>query len=210
MGPLPEPALLAIDLGKTACRAALLPRQGGKALAAGEAAGAPGLADPLGVPAAAAAIRAAVAGIEVPDAVVVGAAGALGAPEAARALAEELRVALGTGTVLMTSDAILAHAGALGGEPGVVLVTGTGAVAVALDAAGRLTLADGAGPWLGDEGGGAWIGLAGLRPALRAHDGRGAPTTLAEAARARFGDLAQLPRALGAQPVPTAAAFAPD
>lgn len=210
MGPLGEPALLAIDLGKTACRAALLPRHGGEALVGGAAAGAPGLADPLGVPAAVAAIRAAVAGIEVPDAVVVGAAGALAAPEAARALAEALGVALGTDTVLVTSDAILAHAGALGGEPGVVLVSGTGAVAVALDAAGRLTLADGAGPWLGDEGGGAWIGLAGLRAALRAHDGRGAPTTLADAARTRFGDLAALPRALGAEPVPTAAAFAPD
>jgi N-acetylmuramic acid 6-phosphate etherase len=210
MGPLREPLVLAIDLGKTTCRAALLPREGGEALASAAAAGAPGLADPLGVPAAVAAIRSAVAGIEVPDAAVVGAAGALAAPEAARALAGELAAALGTSAVLVTSDAILAHAGALGGEPGVVLVAGTGAVAVALDAAGRLALADGAGPWLGDEGGGAWIGLAGLRAALRAHDGRGAPTALGEAARARFGDLAQLPRALGAEPVATAAAFAPD
>ena len=87
----------------------------------------------------------------------------------------------------MTSDAVLAHAGALNGEPGVVLIAGTGVVALAIDANGALRTADGWGPWLGDEGGSTWIGSAGLRTALRAHDGRGPSTALLDAARVRFG-----------------------
>jgi N-acetylmuramic acid 6-phosphate etherase len=201
--------LLAVDLGKTTCRAALLPPDGGDPVAAGATAGAPGLAHPHGVALALAAIRAA-APDGAPDAVVVGAAGALAAPRAAQALADELARAFTTADVMVTSDAILAHAAALAGAPGVVLVAGTGAVAVALAADGRLALADGAGPWLGDEGSGAWIGLAGLRAALRAHDGRGAPTALEDAATARFGELAGLARRLGGDPVASAASFAPD
>ncbi len=112
----------------------------------------------------------------------------------------------------MTSDAITSHAGALGGAPGVVLAAGTGAVAVGVSAAGSVHIVDGAGPWLGDEGSGAWIGLAGLRAALRAHDGRTEPTALLAAARERFGDPGALPGRLAddAAAARTVAAFAPD
>jgi N-acetylmuramic acid 6-phosphate etherase len=103
---------------------------------------------------------------------------------------------------------VIAHAGALDGEPGVVLIAGTGVVALAIGADGALRTADGWGPWLGDEGGGAWIGAAGLRAALRAHDGRGPSTTLLDAARARFGAPATWPAQLtGAAAL---ASFAPD
>ena len=103
---------------------------------------------------------------------------------------------------------MIAHAGALNGEPGVVLIVGTGVVALAIGADGALRTADGWGPWLGDEGGGAWIGAAGLRAALRAHDGRGPSTTLLDAARARFG----APQTWPAQLTDAAAlaSFAPD
>ncbi|MCV6971956.1 ATPase, partial [Mycobacterium bohemicum] len=115
------------------------------------------------------------------DEAIVGAAGALAAPRAARALGEALLAAMGVERVAVTSDAVLAHAGALDGaldgEPGVV----TGAVALAIGADGALRTADGWGPLLGDEGGGAWIGAAGLRAALRAHDGRGPATALLHA-----------------------------
>jgi N-acetylmuramic acid 6-phosphate etherase len=61
---------------------------------------------------------------------------------------------------------------------------------------------------LGDEGGGAWIGAAGLRAALRAHDGRGPSTVLLDAARARFGAPQTWPATLtGAAAL---ASFAPD
>ena len=142
------------------------------------------------------------------DEVIVGAAGALAAPDAARALGDALLASLRAERVAVTSDAVIAHAGALNGEPGVVLIVGTGVVALAIGADGALRTADGWGPWLGDEGGGAWIGAAGLRAALRAHDGRGPSTTLLDAARARFG----APQTWPAQLTDAAAlaSFAPD
>ena len=193
--------ILAVDLGKTSCRAAA----GGRRA---EAAGAPGLATPGGVRAAEAAILAVARELGPVDEVIVGAAGALAAPDAARALGDALLASLRVERVAVTSDAVIAHAGALNGEPGVVLVVGTGVVALAISADGALRTADGWGPWLGDEGGGAWIGAAGLRAALRAHDGRGPSTTLLDAARARFG----APQTWPAQLTNAAAlaSFAPD
>nr|WP_231127913.1 N-acetylmuramic acid 6-phosphate etherase [Mycobacterium colombiense] len=193
--------ILAVDLGKTSCRAAA----GGRRA---EGAGAPGLATPAGVGAAEAAILAVARDFGPVDEVIVGAAGALAAPDAARALGDALLKSLGAQRIAVTSDAVIAHAGALSGEPGVVLIVGTGVVALAIDANGALRSADGWGPWLGDEGGGAWIGAAGLRAALRAHDGRGPATTLLDAARARFG----APETWSAQLTGAAAvaSFAPD
>jgi N-acetylmuramic acid 6-phosphate etherase len=193
--------ILAVDLGKTSCRAAA----GGRRA---EGAGAPGLATPGGARAAQAAMLAIARDFGPVDEVIVGAAGALAAPDAARALADALLASLRTERVAVTSDAVTAHAGALGGQPGVVLIVGTGVAALAIDANGALRTADGWGPWLGDEGGGAWIGSAGLRAALRAHDGRGPATTLLDAARARFGAPETWPAQLtGAAAL---ASFAPD
>nr|WP_156751392.1 N-acetylmuramic acid 6-phosphate etherase [Mycobacterium sp. 1245111.1] len=172
--------ILAVDLGKTSCRAAAAGRRA-------EGAGAPGLATPNGVRAAEAAILAVARQFGPVDEVIVGAAGALAAPDAARALGHALLASLHAQRVTVTSDAVTSHAGALNGQPGVVLIVGTGVVALAIDADGAMRIADGWGPWLGDEGGGAWIGAAGLRAALRAHDGRGPSTTLLDAAHARFG-----------------------
>jgi N-acetylmuramic acid 6-phosphate etherase len=193
--------ILAVDLGKTSCRAAAAGRRA-------EGAGAPGLATPNGVRAAEAAIVAVARQFGPVDEVIVGAAGAFAAPDAARALGQALLASLRAERVAVTSDAVIAHAGALNGQPGVVLIVGTGVVALAIDADGALRTADGWGPWLGDEGGGTWIGAAGLRAALRAHDGRGPSTTLLDAARARFG----APRTWPAQLNDAAAlaSFAPD
>jgi N-acetylmuramic acid 6-phosphate etherase len=170
--------ILAVDLGKTSCRAAA----GGRRA---EGVGAPGLAAPDGVRAAQAEILAVASDLGPFDEVIVRAAGARRAPYAVRALADALLTSLRVDRVAVTSDAVIAHAGALNGQPGVVLVVGTGVNALAIDADGALRSADGWGPWLGDEGGGAWIGAAGLRAALRAHDGRGPSTALLDAARER-------------------------
>nr|WP_232001810.1 N-acetylmuramic acid 6-phosphate etherase [Mycobacterium sp. 852014-52450_SCH5900713] len=193
--------ILAVDLGKTSCRASACGRRA-------EGPGAPGLAAPGGVRAAEAAILNVARQFGAVDEVIVGAAGAEAAPDAARALGDALLTSLRAERVAVTSDAVTAHAGALNGQPGVVLIAGTGVVALAIDAEGRWRRADGWGPWLGDEGGGAWIGAAGLRAALRAHDGRGPSTTLLDAARARFG----APRTWPAQLTGAAAlaSFAPD
>ena len=199
------PVILSIDVGKTSCRAAM----GGRRV---EGAGAPGLAAPGGVRAAEAAILALASQLTSQfgsaKELIVGAAGALTAPEAAGALGAALLTSLRTERVAVTSDAVTAHAGALDGKPGVVLIAGTGVVALAIGADGALRTADGWGPWLGDEGGGAWIGTAGLRAALRALDGRGPSTALIDAAGARFGP----PKTWPAQLTDAAAlaSFAPD
>ncbi|WP_372508536.1 BadF/BadG/BcrA/BcrD ATPase family protein, partial [Mycobacterium palustre] len=145
--------ILAVDLGKTRCRAAAGPRRA-------HGPGAPGLATPGGVQHALAAILAVATDLGPVDEAIVGAAGAEAAPHAARALGEALLTGLAVRRVAVTSDAVIAHAGAFQGKPGVVLIAGTGVVALAIDADGSLRRADGWGAWLGDEGGGAWIGAA--------------------------------------------------
>ncbi|MEV6140514.1 BadF/BadG/BcrA/BcrD ATPase family protein [Nocardia sp. NPDC051990] len=205
--------ILAIDLGKTGCRGSL--RMDGNQVGYAEAPGAPGLAHATGVTAAERAIRVVtdqIAALPTTFTLSVGAAGAASAPDAAAALARRLAEVPGATAVAVTSDAVTAHAGALGGSPGVVLAIGTGAVATAVDDAGRFTRVDGWGPQLGDEGSGGWIGLEGLRAALRAHDGRGPRTILVDKVREHYGvDLDALPKYLGEQdnPALVAADFAP-
>ncbi|HWM74058.1 MAG TPA: N-acetylmuramic acid 6-phosphate etherase [Nocardioides sp.] len=196
-----------VDLGKTSCRA--LASDG----AGAEGAGAPGLADPGGVEMALDAVRRVVAEVTstMPDALCVGAAGAMAAPDEAARLARLLAEALPGCRVAVTSDSVIAHAGALGGAPGAVLAVGTGAVALGIDASGRHTSVDGWGPWLGDDGGGGWIGREALRAVLRARESRGPATTLTRAAEERYGDLARLPRTLQTGATASAtAAFVPD
>ncbi|GAB2686227.1 BadF/BadG/BcrA/BcrD ATPase family protein [Nocardia thraciensis] len=205
--------VLAIDLGKTNCRASL--RVDGWEKQHADGSGAPGLAAAGGVDAATAAIRTVIDRIEAPATpfvVSVGAAGAASAPEARMRLARQLAELPKVAAVAITSDAVTAHAGALGGAPGVTLTAGTGAVATAIDEAGAFTRVDGWGPLLGDEGSGGWIGVEGLRAALRCHDGRGPDTALAAAALARYGPLDDLPRVFGQHENPAllAAGFAPD
>src|SRR3954470_15425097 len=128
--------VLAVDLGKTSCRAVVH----GNPVGAVAVAGAPGLAAPGGVRAAERAVLAAARalGVDGVDEAIVGAAGALAAPGAARELGEALLRSLPAGSVAVTSDAVLAHAGALAGEPGVVLIAGTGVVALAIGTDGAL------------------------------------------------------------------------
>ncbi|MGW0347938.1 N-acetylglucosamine kinase [Streptomyces anthocyanicus] len=208
---------MAVDLGKTGCRA-MLWNSADSSRAVNSVAGAPGLAAPDGVTAARAAVRAAVepllreAGGARPESVLVGAAGAASAPAAARSLVGALLEDLPVREAAVTSDAVTAHAGALGGRAGVVLAIGTGAVAVGIGADGTYARVDGWGPLLGDDGSGARIGTAGLRAALRAHDGRGPDTVLLDAAAGLFGDLERLPATVGrdGNPARTAATFAPE
>ncbi|WP_318216058.1 N-acetylglucosamine kinase [Streptomyces sp. SCL15-6] len=208
---------VAVDLGKTGCRAVLWDDTG-PVQEAHDVPGAPGLATRDGVAAARAAVCAAVLPLlerrpaPRPAALCVGAAGAASAPEASRALAERLLTDLPVPRVAVTSDAVTGHAGALGGQPGVVLAIGTGSVAVGIGADGVFARVDGWGPWLGDEGSGAWIGAAGLRAALRAHDGRGPATALLDAAVERFGAPDRLPVAVDrdGNPARTTASFSPE
>ncbi|WP_411575003.1 N-acetylglucosamine kinase [Streptomyces fradiae] len=146
-------------------------------------------------------------------AVAVGAAGMAGLGGQLRAvLPGALRDALGVRRLALASDAVTAHAGALGGAPGTVVAAGTGLVALGTDLV-RWRRADGWGHLLGDCGGGAWIGRAGLEAALRAHDGRrGGSAALLARAEALFGPVAGLPGLLYPRPDRAAvlASFAPE
>ena len=202
--------MLALDLGKTGCRAALWI---GDQRTDSEGSGAPGLAAPGGVALAEASVLAVArpllraACVARVDRACIGAAGATAAPAMAAQLAERLAAALPAVEVAATSDAVTSHAGAFGGGVGVVLAIGTGSVALALGS-GVTRQADGWGPLLGDEGSGAWIGQSGLRAALRAEDGHGPETVLRGSAERVFGPLAGLPAAVS--DAAAAARFAPE
>jgi N-acetylglucosamine kinase-like BadF-type ATPase len=76
--------------------------------------------------------------------------------------------------------AAAALAGANSGNPGVVVIAGTGAVSYGEDGYGGKARAGGYGPILGDEGSGYDIGRKALVAALRAEDGRGPATILSD------------------------------
>lgn len=73
--------------------------------------------------------------------------------------------------VRVISDAEAAYLGALGHGAGVLLLAGTGSMALGRDARGRWARAGGWGPLLGDEGSAFWIGRQWLRATMH---GRGA------------------------------------
>jgi glucosamine kinase len=86
----------------------------------------------------------------------------------------------------VVSDADIALFGATGGEPGVVVIAGTGSISCGINARGKRVCAGGWGPVAGDEGGGAWIARRGLRAIAHAADGRGPETSLTAAACSYF------------------------
>jgi N-acetylglucosamine kinase-like BadF-type ATPase len=82
--------------------------------------------------------------------------------------------------VFVTTDATIALAGATAGEPGVIVIGGTGSIAFGRNAFGETARAGGWGYVFGDEGGGFDITRQALRACLRAEEGWGPPTTLAQ------------------------------
>lgn len=87
---------------------------------------------------------------------------------------------LNAGSLIAVHDVVTALAGASTATPGIVVIAGTGAIAYGIDAGGNEAKADGWGYLMGDEGSAYAIGLAVLRAAGRAADGRGQATLLAE------------------------------
>jgi N-acetylglucosamine kinase-like BadF-type ATPase len=94
----------------------------------------------------------------------------------------------------ITSDAVIALAGATGCRLGVVVIAGTGSVAYGESEGGETAKAGGWGWRLGDEGSGNYIGSRALIAAVRYHDGRGPPTILTEKVRTALGlkDMSEL------------------
>lgn len=194
---LSEPALVAVDLGKSRCRAVVSSPSGADDRAPRrrllyDGVGAPGLAAADGVAAALAAILPLRERLDAPISTIsVGAAGAWAAPDAASDLARDLADAF-RAPAAVTSDVVSAHVGALGGEAGVLLIAGTGAAALGVDG-DAATLVDGWGPELGDFGSGSWFGREALRAVLRASVGLAPATVLSDAVGAMIGGPAAIP-----------------
>ncbi|MSP14934.1 MAG: N-acetylglucosamine kinase [Chloroflexi bacterium] len=85
------------------------------------------------------------------------------------------------------NDGIAALAGAHLGQPGVIVISGTGTISLGIDPQGRLGRAGGWGWLIGDEGSAVDIGRRGLMAALYAFDGIGAATLLEPGFRQYFG-----------------------
>lgn len=110
---------------------------------------------------------------------------------------------LQAGLLTVHHDTVTALAGASRGEPGIIVIAGTGAIAYGRTSDGREARADGAGYLLGDEGGGYWVGLRALNAVARAVDGRGPDTRLVRDVPPALGqpDYAGVHRAIYSQQV---------
>ncbi len=172
---------IGVDAGGT--KTTVLVANGDRIIA--RATGAPGAVRPGRALQAASRITAAVrhaltdAGLLHGDVLVVGAAGVGRDPERTE-LREFLRGERLAQKVIVTGDLDIALEAAFGAEPGIVLVSGTGSVAVGRTPDGVLHRAGGYGWQMGDEGSGYAIGRAALLAVGQARDGRGASTLLTE------------------------------
>jgi N-acetylglucosamine kinase-like BadF-type ATPase len=80
--------------------------------------------------------------------------------------------------LVVTHDAMIALAGATGGEPGVITIAGTGSIAFGRNGSGESARAGGWGYLFGDEGGGFDIVRQAIRAVLRFEEGWGPATAL--------------------------------
>ncbi len=120
------------------------------------------------------------------DALVVGAAG-IGRPQDVARTMDALARAFPNVKAQAHNDAIVALAGGTLGDPGAVVIAGTGSTAWAYSADGSWVRTGGWGYLLGDEGSGFAIGLEALRRVTRASDGRASPTSLTSAILSALG-----------------------
>jgi N-acetylglucosamine kinase-like BadF-type ATPase len=119
------------------------------------------------------------------DAAVVGAAGA-GRPADARVIQRAVREFLPRADIRVETDGMIALLGGTLGEPGVIVIAGTGSFVLGIDRRGRRRRGGGWGPLLGDEGSGATLGREAVQAVLRAEDGRTGPTRLKSAVLSHF------------------------
>jgi N-acetylglucosamine kinase-like BadF-type ATPase len=101
--------------------------------------------------------------------------GMSGGPDDKEALLAEI---LPARKLVVTHDGLIALSGATAGDPGIVMIAGTGSFAFGRNAAGQTARAGGWGYIFGDEGGGFDITRQALRASLRFEEGWGPPTGL--------------------------------
>ncbi len=123
---------------------------------------------------------------EPPAAVCLGMAG-VDRPEDGR-IARTIMRRLGyRSRVLVVNDALLALVAGVGLAPGIVIISGTGAIVYGRNADNLAARAGGWGHLLDDEGSGYWIGVNALKAVMREADGRGPATDLTPRVLAHFG-----------------------
>ena len=98
--------------------------------------------------------------------------------------------------VLVVNDALIALVAGAEDSPGIVVIAGTGSIVYGRNASFDAARAGGWGHIIGDEGSGYWIGREALAAIMRAADGRGPATKLADDVLAHFGiaDMSGVPR----------------
>lgn len=94
--------------------------------------------------------------------------------------------------VVFHSDVYIALLSFTMGNPGAVIISGTGSMACGIDTGGAYHTAGGWGQLLGDEGSGYHMALKGIKAALRSHDGLGESTQLVARVMTFF-DLKEMP-----------------
>jgi N-acetylglucosamine kinase-like BadF-type ATPase len=102
-------------------------------------------------------------------------AGFSGGPADKEALLREL---FRTPHLHVTTDALIALSGAMAGEPGIIVIAGTGSIAYGRNATGKVARVGGWGYIYGDEGGGFDLARQAVRAALRYEEGWGPVTVL--------------------------------
>src|SRR5262245_5681385 len=106
---------------------------------------------------------------EQPNIVCAGFAGA-GRPDSVAFYTQVLQSLIPGAQIIIESDAFIASIGAIGIDPGILLIAGTGSIVIGRDKDRTMFRVGGWGPYFGDEGSGFWIGREAVRAALRAVD----------------------------------------
>jgi N-acetylglucosamine kinase-like BadF-type ATPase len=109
---------------------------------------------------------------ETPNVICGGFAGAA-RPEGSAFYKEVLSSLVPGATIIIESDAFIASIGAIGVDPGILLISGTGSIVIGRAHDGSMFRVGGWGPQFGDDGSGFWIGREAVRAALRAIDLQG-------------------------------------
>ena len=183
------PIFAGVDGGGTRTTVGLADADGRELL---RIAGSAGLVDPREPLASAATVAALVreaadqAGVQIPLAGLCAGIAGVNHRDTREAVEAALRHSGVATHVSVITDGEIALDGALGEGPGIMLLAGTGSVAHARAPDGRFERCGGWGMYLGDEGSGYDIGRSALVAVVRAADGRGEETGLAEAVMERL------------------------
>ena len=101
-------------------------------------------------------------------------------PDRRTQFAQGLQLAFPSAQIAVEPDYVAALTGATGGEPGVIVIAGTGSAAYGENAAGETHRTGAYGYLIDDSGSGYGVGRGAIAAVLSAADGTGPPTTLTE------------------------------